>query len=67
MALESLPYDPEYVEVTIGDASFQQVADCDTGDGWILQDGGLQLCGTACDTFRESGHLETEWGCPPVG
>lgn len=72
VTLKDLPASPESVTLTIGDASYPQVDACGEADGWRFTGASapwdtIQLCGGACDAFREAGRLETTYACMPVG
>ncbi len=70
--LPSRPPHPDYVEVTIGGEAYDRVDDCEDGDGWRFTSdrapyNTIELCGAACPAFGDSGTLETDYACPPVG
>jgi hypothetical protein len=45
------------------------VTDCETEDGWIFVPGSndmqIELCGAACQKFKQTGSVKTEQKCPP--
>ncbi len=68
----SLPEEPQFpdlAEVSVDGTGWNQVADCDAGDGWVYTSpvapfNAIQLCGTACDALQGGGTVQVEYGCP---
>ena len=58
----AVPEDAKF-EVRVDDEAVGQVTDCSTESGWHFTDDSqrstIELCGTACDALRVTGHLET--------
>lgn len=68
--LESLPADPEYVDVTLNGETVPQVGSCDEGDGWRFASddhSSIELCNASCQSFQEVRQLDTTYNCPPAG
>jgi hypothetical protein len=72
VTLEDLPAAKEGVTLTIGGASYPMVDACGDADGWRFTGESapwdtIELCGGACDAFRDAGRLDTTYACMPVG
>ena len=67
--LLSKPLDPDLFEVTVDGVVYHMVADCETEDGWVFVPGSndmqIELCGAACQKFKQTGSVKTEQKCPP--
>ncbi len=69
VTLENEPIFPENVGVTVDLQGYDQVADCETQNGWTYpsEEGpfnSILLCGTACDAIQNGGLVEVEYLCP---
>lgn len=72
VTLDSAPVDPDDVTVNIAGETLAHVDSCDEGDGWRYTTtqapyNSIELCGQACDQFREVQTLDADYSCPPEG
>lgn len=68
--LETVPTDPEYVDVSLNGEDLAQVESCDEGDGWRFASAdhtSIELCNASCQSFQEVRQLDTTYNCPPAG
>ncbi len=67
--LDVEPLYPDSVGVAVDLQGYDQVADCDTQDGWTYPNdvgpfNSILLCGAACDAIQDGGIVEVEYICP---
>lgn len=66
--LDETPEFPDEVLVSVGGSDYNQVADCENGDGWTYVDpqtnDAVVLCGQACDDLQDTGKVDVTYGCP---
>lgn len=69
--LEAAPNDPMLLQVLVDGMEWPHVEDCATEDGWTFVPGSMnkriELCGAACEQFRQTGILKAIQQCPPPG
>jgi len=67
--LQDVPDHPDLVSVSVDGVGYDQVADCDTGNGWAYTSPGgpfnaIQLCGEACEGVQDAGNVSVDYLCP---
>lgn len=70
LPLDQEPEFPELVEITVGGATYAEVADCEAENGWVYTSPGgpynaVRLCGTACESLQgDGGMVDIDYLCP---
>jgi hypothetical protein len=64
--LDPEPVAPDTTVVNIDGMEWPQVTDCENEHGWIysVEFSELTLCGNACQSLKDSGHVDITYHCP---